>query len=121
MNIEEIREYCLARPGVTEGFPFDETTLVFKVMGKIFCIANLEGKNGIALKNRPGKIMEMREEWPCITPASHLAKIHWNNINDTFAIPRELLKSWIDESYEIVIAGLTRKLQEELKKLKNDD
>lgn len=55
MNIEEIREYCLARPGVSEGFPFDETTLVFKVMGKIFCIADLEGRIGIALKNTPEK------------------------------------------------------------------
>ncbi len=121
MNVEEIREYCLARPGVTEGFPFDETTLVFKVMGKIFCIADLEGKIGIALKNNPDKIVEMREEWPCITPASHLSKIHWNNISEPSSIPREQLRAWIDESYEIVIAGLTRKLQEELKNLKSDD
>ena len=121
MDVEEIREYSLARPGVTEGFPFDETTLVFKVMGKIFCIADLEGKIGIALKNTPEKIIEMREEWPCVTPASHLSKIHWNNVTDTYAVPSHLLKRWIDESYEIVITGLTRKLQEELKKMKRDD
>ena len=117
MNIEDIRDYCMARPGVSEGFPFDETTLVFKVMGKIFCIADLEGNTGIALKNTPEKIMEMREEWPCITPSSHLSHIHWNNIVDTFTIPATLLKSWIDDSYHIVVKGLTRKLQEELKNM----
>ena len=116
MNIEEIREYCLARPGVSEGFPFDETTLVFKVMGKIFCIAYLEGRIGIALKNTPEKISEMREEWPCVTPASHLSHVHWNNITDTYAVPAGVLKNWIDDSYRIVAAGLTRKLKEELKK-----
>ena len=121
MNIEEIRDYCLARPGVSEGFPFDETSLVFKVMGKIFCIADLEGKTGIALKNSPAKIVEMREEWTCVSPASHLSHIHWNNVNDTSAIPSPLLKSWIDDSYYIVVAGLTRKLQEELKLLSTND
>mgnify|MGYP001491123957 CR=1 FL=1 len=121
MNIEEIREYCISKPGVTEGFPFDETTLVFKVMGKIFCISDLEGKIGIALKNTPEKIVEMREEWSCITPASHLSKIHWNNITDPTAIPRVQLKVWIDESYNCIVEGLTRKLQEELIKLTNND
>lgn len=121
MNVEEIREYCLARPGVSEGFPFDETSLVFKVMGKIFCIADLEGKIGIALKNTPEKIIEMREEWPCITPASHLSHIHWNNITDPGAVPVTLLKKWIDDSYHIVVAGLTRKLKEELIKKGNND
>ncbi len=115
MNIEEIREYCLSRPGVTEGFPFDQTTLVFKVMGKIFCIADLEGKIGIALKNSPEKIVEMREEWSCVTPASHLSHIHWNNVNDTGVVPASLLKCWIDDSYRIVAAGLTRKMRNELK------
>ena len=43
MNIEEIRDHCLAKPGVTEGFPFDETTLVFKVMNKMFALTGLEG------------------------------------------------------------------------------
>jgi predicted DNA-binding protein (MmcQ/YjbR family) len=119
MNAEEIREYCLAHPGVSEGFPFDENSLVFKIMGKIFCISDLEGKIGIALKNTPEKIIEMREEWSCVTSASHLSHIHWNNITDTRAVPDVLLKRWIDDSYQIMVAGLTRKLREELKKNKH--
>lgn len=58
----------------------------------------------------------MREEWPCVTPASHLSHVHWNNITDTYAVPAGVLKNWIDDSYRIVAAGLTRKLKEELKK-----
>ena len=121
MNIEYIREYCLSKPGVTEGFPFDDTTLVFKVMGKIFCIADLEGEAGIALKNTPEKVIDMRESHACISPASHLSKIHWNRIQADYTVSPGQLKLWIDESYEIVIAGLTRKLREELKKMSSGE
>jgi predicted DNA-binding protein (MmcQ/YjbR family) len=115
MNIEEIREYCLSLPGTTEGFPFDEVTLVFKVMGKMFCLMNLEGEPGLNLKNSPGKIAEMREEYSWVLPAYHMNKIHWFIVK-TGNAPHDFLKQLITESYMAVVQGLTRKQKEELKK-----
>ncbi len=115
MNIEEIREYCLSLPGTTEGFPFDAVTLVFKVLGKMFCLMNLEGEPGLNLKNTPVKIAEMREEYPWVLPAYHMNKIHWYIVK-TESAPCYLLKQLITESYMAVVQGLTRKQKEELKK-----
>ena len=121
MNIEEIREYCLLKPGVTECFPFDETTLVFKVMGKIFCLTNLDGEMRLLLKNAPEKVIEMREQYSFVVPGFHMNKIHWNQISLEDNVPSALLQTWIDESYEQVSAGLTRKMKEELQKMKDHD
>ena len=79
MNIEDIREYCLAKKAVTEGLPFDETTLVFKVMNKIFCLMSLD-EIRVALKNDPEKNIELRARYPAIIPGYHLNKQHWNTI-----------------------------------------
>ncbi len=114
MNIEEIRDYCLAKPGVTESFPFDDTTLVFKVMGKIFCLANLDGELGLALKNSPEKVLEMREQYTCVLPAYHMNKTHWNLVLAEPSVSGSLLLTWIDESYARVVEGLTVKLKKEL-------
>lgn len=121
MNIEEIREYCLSKPGVTECFPFDETTLVFKVMGKMFCLVNLDGETGLSLKNSPEKVIEMRERFPAVMPAWHFNKVHWNRVMVDFSVPPAQLREWIDESYELVVCGLTRKLKEELIKMNGND
>jgi predicted DNA-binding protein (MmcQ/YjbR family) len=76
MNIEEIRDYCLAKPGVTEGFPFDETTLVFKVMNKMFALTGLEGDPPfVNLKCDPELAIELREQHPEVTPAWHFNKV----------------------------------------------
>jgi predicted DNA-binding protein (MmcQ/YjbR family) len=76
MNIEEIREYCLAKPGVTEGFPFNDTALVFKVGGKMFALLDLsEEQRGISLKCDPELAMELREQHPEVTPAYHFNKV----------------------------------------------
>lgn len=121
MNIEVIREYCLSKPGVTEGFPFDDTTLVFKVMGKIFCIANLDGELGLSLKNSPEKVVEMRESFSCVLPGYHMSKIHWNLVMVDQSVTRDQLFTWIDESYERVVDGLPRKSKEELQKISHHD
>ena len=69
MNIEQIREYCLRKKGVTEEFPFDEETLVFKVLGKIFILASLDSiPLQINLKCDPGKVVELREEYEAVQP-----------------------------------------------------
>ncbi len=121
MNIEEIREYCLSKPGVTEGFPFDDTTLVFKVMGKIFCIANLDGELGLSLKNSPEKVVEMRETFSSVLPGYHMSKTHWNLVMVDQSVTGYQLLTWINESYERVVDGLPRKLKDELQKISHHD
>ena len=114
MNIEEIREYCLSKPGVTEGFPFNDTALVFKV-GKIFAILDLsEDSRGISLKCDPELAIELREHHPEVTGAWHLNKQHWNAVDLQGNVSDKQLKEWIDHSYEIVKASLSKKQREEL-------
>ena len=81
MNIEEIREYCISKPSVTESLPFNDTALVFKVMGKMFALLDLsEDSRGISLKCDPELAIELREKHPEVTPAFHFNKQHWNGI-----------------------------------------
>lgn len=117
MNIEEYRDYCLAKPGVTEGFPFNETTLVFKVMGKMFALTDIELFESINLKCNPEKAIELREQYEGINPGYHMSKKHWNTVAVNSDVPRNLLFSLIDESYNLVVDSLTKKLKEELKNL----
>lgn len=118
MNIEAFREYCLAKKGVTEGFPFDADTLVFKVGGKMFALTNLSDfDSGIALKCDPEKAIVLREEFPDdITGAYHMNKTHWNNVKPNGRVPMLLLHELIDHSYLLVYNSLTRsqKLQVEI-------
>lgn len=116
MNIEEIREYCIAKKAVTESFPFDETTLVFKVMNKMYCLLGLDDMR-VSLKNDPEKNIELRAHYPAIIPGYHLSKPHWNTISVDGTVPPKLLKELIDESYELIVKSLTKKKQEELRNL----
>lgn len=116
MNIEELREYCLSKNSVTESFPFDEATLVFKVLNKMFALTNLDGQFSISLKCEPEKAIELREHYPSVTPGWHLSKIHWNTVMIDGSVNNDLLKEWIDHSYDIVVSKLTKKQREELKK-----
>ena len=116
MNIEEIREYCLTKKGVTESFPFDETTLVFKVMNKMFCLLGLDDSR-VSLKNEPDKNIELRAHYPAIYEGYHLHKQMWNTIELNGTVPSKLLCEMIDESYDLIVASLTKKLKEELKNL----
>lgn len=115
MNIEELRDYCLSLKGVTEDFPFDESTLVFKVVGKMFCMTDLEHDLSINVKNDPGKNIELREEYPAIKPGYHMSKIHWNTIHIDGSIPDDFIKNLIDESYDLVVMKLKRQEQQKLK------
>ncbi len=114
MNIEEIRGYCLSKKGTTESFPFDEDTLVFKVMGKMFCLTSLSEGNSINLKCDPEKAIELREQYPCVQPGFHMHKKMWNTVFIDGSVSKKLLKEWIDHSYDLVVAGLTKKLKTEL-------
>ena len=117
MNIEYFRNYCLAKAGVTEETPFDQVTLTFKVMGKIFAITNIDTYESINLKCDPERAVQIREEYHNIVlPGWHMNKKHWNTIKTKAGIPDKKLEEWIDHSYDLVVAKLTKKLKEELKK-----
>ncbi|MBD78795.1 MAG: MmcQ-like protein [Crocinitomicaceae bacterium] len=117
MNVEEFRDYCLAKKGVTEEFPFDETTLVFKVMGKMFAACGIDNFDSYNLKCDPEKAIELRESFNGVNPGYHMNKKHWNTIDAFGDVPDEVQAELIDHSYNLVVLGLTRKLKEELKEL----
>ncbi|ALM48822.1 MmcQ-like protein [Flavobacterium psychrophilum] len=123
MNIQAFYEYCLAKKGVTEHFPFDEDTLVFKVGGKMFSLSSLsqweKGDPSINLKCDPEKALELRAEYDGIEPGYHMSKVHWNTIAVNSDVPAKLLRELIDHSYELVFKSLTKKLQAEITEAHN--
>lgn len=116
MNIEEVREYCLNKPGTTEELPFDEFTPVYKVMGKIFCISGLNPPFFINLKCDPEYAVELRERYEQIQPGYHMDKNHWNSVYLDSGLPQHLITSLIDDSYNLIVSKLKKTLREELKK-----
>lgn len=105
---ETVREFCLTFKGVTESFPFDEDTLVFKVMGRIFALLSLEDQT-LNLKCDPEKAIALRETYDVVTPGYHMNKKHWNTIQLTGQVAERLIREWIGDSYRIVVAGLSKK------------
>ncbi|MBA4318337.1 MAG: MmcQ-like protein [Flavobacterium sp.] len=118
MNLESTRIYCLKKKGVTESFPFDEETLVFKVMNKMFCLTTLTPPHWINLKCDPEKAIEHREEYESVTPGYHMNKKFWITVQLDGSVPSKVLQKWIDESYELVVANFPQKMKNELFKLK---
>ncbi|MCK5169882.1 MAG: MmcQ/YjbR family DNA-binding protein [Bacteroidales bacterium] len=115
MNIEEFRDYCLSKKGVTEELPFDETTLVYKVLGKMFALTDTDDEFKIALKCDPEKVVDLREQFPeTVLPGYHFNKKHWNTVVIDGTIPEKLLYEWIDESYILVVNKLPKTKQQEL-------
>lgn len=108
MNIEEIRDYCLAKPGTEETFPFDEVTLVFKVMGKMFALLPLDSEPSVNLKCDPEYALRLRESYPAIQPGYHMSKKHWNTVYLDHGLPEKLLRELIDHSYQEVVKGLKK-------------
>jgi predicted DNA-binding protein (MmcQ/YjbR family) len=118
MNIEELRTYCLSKKGVTEEFPFDETTLVFKVMGKMFALTGLDSvETTMNLKCKPDYAVELREQFSDdIIAGWHMNKLHWNTVNYSGGLKDPFVKELVDHSYDLVVSGLTKKQKEELGK-----
>lgn len=118
MNLETYYEYCLSKKGVTEHFPFDEDTLVFKVGGKMFALSSLvqweKGAPSVNLKCDPERAQELRAEYDAIQPGFHMSKVHWNTIIINQDVPNVLLKELIDHSYDLVFKSLTKKIQMEI-------
>ena len=118
MDIETYRNYCLSKKGVEETFPFDEVTLVFKVMGKMFALTGLDNtKFEVNLKCDPERAMELREEFAQIRAGFHMNKKHWNTIAFEEGLTDNLLYELIDHSYDLVVAKLKKADREFLKNL----
>lgn len=115
-NIESFRDYCLQKPHVTESFPFDEDTLVFKVAGKMFALTSLDSPQlSVNLKCDPERAIELRETYPeAVQPGYHMSKKHWNTVLPNQGINLELWQQMIDDSYNLIVQSLTKKTQREL-------
>lgn len=116
MNVEAFRDYCLSKKFVTEHFPFDEVTLVFKVADKSFAFTGLDHVPfRVNLKCDPERAISLREEYDgAIVPGWHMNKHHWNTVYFEENLPTELLIDLIDHSYDMVVKGFTKKKQREL-------
>ena len=103
MNIEELRTYALSKADVEECFPFGESTLVFKVKGKIFLLVSLYSQPlQFNAKCDPEKAVEWREQYDCVQPGYHMNKKHWNTVSIDGSIPNRLLIEMINDSYSLV-------------------
>jgi len=119
MNIEFLRTYCLAKPGVEETLPFGPDTLVFKVGGKMFLLTSLDTEDfQFNVKCDPDKAVELREQYDCVQPGYHMNKKHWNTITVDGSVSTTLIKEWIDDSYELVVNSLPVKIKSTLKEKK---
>ena len=118
MNVENISEYCLSKKSTSDDFPFDEETLVFKVMGKIFALVPLERiPFQINLKCDPELVVELRERYEAVQPGYHMNKNHWNTILIDGSLRKDLIIEWIDLSYNLVVKGLKNSEKERLQKM----
>ena len=114
MNIEVLRSYCLSKKATTEEFPFDEHTLVYKVMGKIYAITSLNREEiWVNLKCDPDKAILLRDEYDDIIPGYHMNKRHWNTVYTERGLDDKTIYDLIDHSYDLIIEGLPKKLRAE--------
>jgi predicted DNA-binding protein (MmcQ/YjbR family) len=118
MNIQQLYEFCLSKKGVTEHFPFDKDTLVFKVGGKMFALTSLRdweyGNPTINLKCNPELAIELRAKFDDILPGFHMSKKHWNTISINNNLPDKKILHFINHSYELVFSKLPKKVKLEL-------
>lgn len=114
MHIEAFYNYCHSLPGASEDFPFDEQTLVFKVMGKIFALTNIDHFESINLKCDPVRALELRASYQEVKPGYHMNKKHWNTVGMTGALKDELITELIKHSYDLVVDKLAKKDREHL-------
>ena len=118
MNIQQLYEFCHSKKGVTEHFPFDEDTLVFKVGGKMFCLASLkkfeEGSPFLNLKCNPEKAIVLREQYEAVRPGYHMSKVHWNSVYLNEDVSTKVIIDLINHSYDLVYSSLSKKIKESL-------
>jgi len=114
VNIEYLRDYCIAKPGATESFPFGEDTLVFKIGGKLFLLTGLQEANRFNAKCDPEEAVTLREQHPEVQPGYHMNKQHWNTVYMDGQLSDKQLCQMIDHSYQLVFNSLPKTLQAEI-------
>ncbi|WP_199432141.1 MmcQ/YjbR family DNA-binding protein [Qaidamihabitans albus] len=113
MTPQEVRSACLALAGAREEFPFDEANSVFKVAGKMFALSPLGAEPlRVSLKCDPELAVQLRGAYPAITAGYHLNKRHWNTVVLDGSVPDELVRDMIEDSYDLVVAGLPKAQRE---------
>lgn len=117
MDILDLREYCLSFPLAEETTPFDETTLVYKVGGKMFLLMDMVDSSWINVKCDPDRAMELRERYSEVVPGYHMNKTHWNTVRTNGDLPESLIREWIRDSYLLIVNSLPRAKREELQGL----
>jgi predicted DNA-binding protein (MmcQ/YjbR family) len=118
MNIEEVREYCLSMKAVSESFPFDEDTLVFKVLDKMFLLTNINKDLQVNVKCDPEKAIELREKFSSVLPGYHMNKKYWNTILIDGSVADQQVREWIADSYCLVVENMSKNKQNEIANLK---
>jgi predicted DNA-binding protein (MmcQ/YjbR family) len=113
MFLEELRSYCLQKKGVSEGFPFDQNTLVFKVFGKLFALMDVESFDGVNLKCDPERAIELRERYHAVQAGYHMNKKHWNTVRLFEDVDDSFLLELVDHSYDLVYNSLPKKVRDE--------
>ena len=123
MNIQQLYEFCLNKKGVTEHFPFDEDTLVFKVGAKVFALSSLKqwenGNPSVNLKCNPERALELRAEYEAVEPGYHMSKVHWNTVSIDGDVSDKMICELITDSYNLILKSLTKKIQLEIAELEN--
>ncbi|MEA2400243.1 MAG: hypothetical protein QOK00_646 [Thermoleophilaceae bacterium] len=110
-----LRRHCLAFPGAAEDFPFTPGLSVFKVSGKVFALSRLDSRPlTVSLKCEPELAEQLRDSYPTITPGYHLNKRHWNTVEVDRSIPERLVLDMVEDSYDLVMAGLPKRVRTEL-------
>ena len=123
MNIQQFYEFCLAKKGATEHFPFDKDTLVFKVGAKVFALSSLKqwenGNPSVNLKCDPERALELRAEYEAVEPGYHMSKVHWNTVSINGDVSDKMICELITDSYNLILKSLTKKIQLEITELEN--
>jgi predicted DNA-binding protein (MmcQ/YjbR family) len=114
LNLEELRDHCLNKPGTTEGLPFGEDTLVFKVGGKMFLLTSISNGDSFNAKCDPERAVELRERYTEVQPGYHMNKKMWNTVYMNGNLPNKLLIELIDHSYDLVFKSLPKKTQDDI-------
>ena len=114
MDIEKLRDYCLNKKAVSEEFPFDSETLVFKLAGKIFLLTGIENFSDVNVKCDPEKAIELRELYTDVIPGYHMNKKHWNTLKMNGVLTDKFILEQVDHSYELILNSLPLKIKKEI-------
>ena len=114
MDIIEFRDYCLSKSGTTEEFPFDNKTLVFKVIGKMYALCDVDNFKSYNVKCDPDWAIELREEFNGIKEGFHMNKKHWNSASFIGDLSDQQIEQWVKDSYNLAVKNMPKKLREQL-------